>query len=575
MKRYVGSLLAVILVFSLCGVAAAEEPAWEITYQQVEDPADYGVEQNTVARNTKTGEILPISQCDFSWEGTYVYAYAPAGTEWEPVTVEPAAFSDLEEGSGYPYGISQMAARGVLQGTPEGQFLPDKTLSRAEMAAVLARLASLPDGSGTGGYADVPADSWHAGSVTALQELGVLVPDTNFFPDREVTRQELVTMVCRLTRAIGTLPSPDADALALSDVADGTSVADYAREAYAALRQAGFDVLEDVEWWEDAPIDALDAYDTYLRPGMAVSRAQAAEFLTRYVQHFLRRVQPAIPTQAAEEAGLADEMPRIDGSTSTLPLTDALYNTLFVNGYNHPMRPDAHSKTIDSYKRLIAGEADIILVPDPSSAVTDLAAEAQVELEYIPIASEALVFFTGKNNAAEGLTSEQIREIYVDNQYQNWQEVGGPDAPLAAFCRNNDSGSHAQMERFFLGDASIHADIQRERTSVAMASILTDVQQYEREHPGSFALGYSMYYYYEQTGMIVGRENLKLLAVDGVLPSEASIADGSYPLATYYYAVLRKDTPEDAPARRLAAWLTSEAGQAAIQLAGFGALSAN
>lgn len=97
----------------------------------------------------------------------------------------------------------------------------------------------------------------------------------------------------------------------------------------------------------------------------------------------------------------------------------------------------------------------------------------------------------------------------------------GPTLPLAAFCRNNDSGSHAQMERFFLNGSEINADIRRERTSVLMASILTDVQNYEAQHPGEFALGYSMFYYYQNAGQVIGTDNLKLLSVDGVLPAEA------------------------------------------------------
>ena len=37
---------------------------------------------------------------------------------------------------------------------------------------------------------------------------------------------------------------------------------------------------------------------------------------------------------------------------------------------------------------------------------------------------------------------------------------------------------------------------------------------------------------------------------NGVAPTEESLKDGSYPLTDGYYAVLRKDTPEDAPARK-------------------------
>ena len=69
---------------------------------------------------------------------------------------------------------------------------------------------------------------------------------------------------------------------------------------------------------------------------------------------------------------------------------------------------------------------------------------------------------------------DQIRTIYVDNPYTNWQALGGPDAAFIPYCRNMDSGSQAQMEEFFLKGDEIHPDIRRETTSVSMASVLTD-----------------------------------------------------------------------------------------------------
>lgn len=73
------------------------------------------------------------------------------------------------------------------------------------------------------------------------------------------------------------------------------------------------------------------------------------------------------------------------------------------------------------------------------------------------------------NNAAiDSETSEQISNIYVNDAYDNWAEVGGSDALLYPYCRNNDSGSHAQMEKHFLNGNEIHSEVQKE-TSTTMA----------------------------------------------------------------------------------------------------------
>ena len=117
----------------------------------------------------------------------------------------------------------------------------------------------------------------------------------------------------------------------------------------------------------------------------------------------------------------------------------------------------------------------------------------------MPIANEALVFFTDKDNKASDISTEQIKKIYIDNGITNWKEIGGDDIGLAAYCRNNDSGSHAQMEKFILDGKSISEDISKERTSYIMASILTDVDGYNHTHTDSIAMGYSLYFYYPYT----------------------------------------------------------------------------
>ena len=163
-------------------------------------------------------------------------------------------------------------------------------------------------------------------------------------------------------------------------------------------------------------------------------------------------------------------------------------------------------------------------------------------------------------------------------KYTNWNQIGGPDAELLPYRRNTDSGSHALMEQYFLegGKLSLSPDVHNVLTSYAMSSALTDVAGAMTTDPLAYAMGYSVYYYYVNSYWLLGDAGggeLKLLAVDGVLPSDETIADGSYPLAGYNYLVLRAGEPEDAPARRLAEFMVSEAGQTCVGSAGFGPLS--
>ena len=176
-------------------------------------------------------------------------------------------------------------------------------------------------------------------------------------------------------------------------------------------------------------------------------------------------------------------------------------------------------------------------------------------------------------NPAKGLTKEQISEIYVNNSYKNWSELGGEDALLYPYCRNNDSGSHAQMEKHFLNGKEINAQIREETTSMTMSNVLTDVMNAKTETPKGYGLGYSIYYYFNNMDMFYNtKSQLKLLEIDGVGPNDETIADGSYPLSNNTYVVLRKDTKEDAPARKMAEFMLTEKGQECVEAAGYGKL---
>lgn len=563
-------LTTILALFFICVSASAAQTDYVMITEKIEGDHSWGEFYKHVGVDKSTGKRIPIS----NYDGSYFYAYVPEGTDVAFESVEKIAFNDINQEWGDPAGLSELSRRGIFVGDENGNFNEYETLSRAQMAALLARVLSV-DGETPGDmpFADVPEDSWFASPVYALYSRGIVAGDTYFDPDRPVTREELTAMMYRIICALG--GRLDSEGEPTREFLDFGDVSEYARDAYRVIITTGYNIPSDVDYGSYIDeygnfYDLLDC-DAYLHPQQTVTRGEASEFLYyTLIQGFIRLNVPAIARDTAVTFGLDTEMPRITGSTSTYPITYTLYSQLFRNCENHPMFPKGHDKTIDSYKLLIDGQTDVILVPDPNSEVKALADEMGVELEYTPISNEGLVFFTAKDNSAENLIRADIERIYVDNSVTNWNEIGGPDAVFTPFCRNNDSGSHAQMEQFFLHGREIHADIRREHTSLAMSTALTEVENYNRFNPGSYALGYSMYYYYKNTVLFDGTDELKLLSVDGVMPTTASLADGSYPLSTHYFAVIRADEPENSPARKLVSLLKSEAGQECIAGAGFG-----
>ena len=129
------------------------------------------------------------------------------------------------------------------------------------------------------------------------------------------------------------------------------------------------------------------------------------------------------------------------------------------------------------------------------------------------------------------------------------------------------------MEKHFLNGNEINAKIREETTSMTMSNVLTDVMSAKTENPKGYGLGYSIYYYFNNMDMFYGtKSQLKLLEIDGVAPNDETIADGTYPLSNNTYVVIRKDTPKDAPARKMAEFMLTAKGQDCVEAAGFGRL---
>jgi len=67
----------------------------------------------------------------------------------------------------------------------------------------------------------------------------------------------------------------------------------------------------------------------------------------------------------------------------------------------------------------------------------------------------------------------------------------------------------------------------------------------------------------------VSKPGLRLLAVDGVTPSNETIADQSYPLCNEFYAAILQDSAADSPERRIYEWLSTDAGRSCIEHSGY------
>ena len=140
-------------------------------------------------------------------------------------------FDDVPEEDERADSVSYAACSGYLQGVGGGAFQPDGFVTRGELMAVLHRMSGAEDSNVRVLTQDVELDMWYADAISWALETGVAFggEDGNFAPEKRVTREELAVFLHRFA-AGGDDRTYDT---ALTDYSDGASIQVYAREALA------------------------------------------------------------------------------------------------------------------------------------------------------------------------------------------------------------------------------------------------------------------------------------------------------------------------------------------------------
>ena len=253
-------------------------------------------------------------------------------------------------------------------------------------------------------------------------------------------------------------------------------------------------------------------------------------------------------------------LPRLDGSTSTVPLAQAMCAVLLGEDQEQTAQLIHFSRTTQSYYNLMNGNADLLLAAEPTPEVME-ELDQRNSWYMTPFAIDALVFVVNQNNPVDSLTVEEVQKIYT-GEITNWSQVGGEDLDIVPFQRNKGAGSQNMFEKLVM-DGRTPMDPPSTWTADSMSGLLDAVREYDNS---AAALGYTVYYYANDMEMARG---LKVLAIDGVSPSAQAIRDQEYPFLNPYFVVIPKDLPRDDPARILYDWVLGPDGQKLAALEGY------
>lgn len=273
------------------------------------------------------------------------------------------------------------------------------------------------------------------------------------------------------------------------------------------------------------------------------------------------QTQAPAETQAPEFRFTRENFPRLDGSTSTAPLGEAVAAVLLGESREEVSDLIRFSKTTNAYLNLIDGNADLLIVGEPGEKALTHREETGFQWEKAAFATDAFVFVVNESNPVDSITVEEARKIY-SGEITNWKELGGEDREIVPFQRNPEAGSQTLMEKLVMqGTPMMQAPADYIITG--MGELIEAVKSYDNS-PG--AIGYTVYYYASEMEMAKG---LKLLRLEGVEPNDDTIRREEYPLINPKYVVIPADAAEDAPNRILYDWLLSEEGQRLVAREGY------
>lgn len=270
---------------------------------------------------------------------------------------------------------------------------------------------------------------------------------------------------------------------------------------------------------------------------------------------------------------ISEGIPVMDGATALYPIYSSFAKAVYPKELIEDVvtvdgdRISIHEKhtylkcttTTGAYENIVNGTAGVIFVAAPSEQQKQFAADNGVELVYTPIGREAFVFFVNAKNPIEDISLEQVQKIY-SGEITTWDELNVPRlGEIKAFQRDEGSGSQSALQRLMAGKNLMTPP--KDDVVDGMGGIIQRTSDYKNFKN---AIGYSFRFYSTE---MVKNNQIKLLSINGVYPTVENIENGTYPIASEFYAVTRSDADENT--KKLVEWILSEQGQKIIEMTGY------
>ena len=208
-------------------------------------------------------------------------------------------------------------------------------------------------------------------------------------------------------------------------------------------------------------------------------------------------------TLCACSSGSSTSSITVAGSTTCLPIAE-----IAAEGFKEETGIDVLVSGLGSsagIEAVSAGTADIA-----SSSRGLNADEQDLGLTPIVIAHDGIAVIVNEDNPVDNLSTEQLRDIYA-GKITNWKELGGTDAPITLYTREDGSGTREVFVERALNKGSIVQSANVVNSNGAMKTAVAQDKQ---------SIGY--------VGIGHVDKNVKALVFDKMVPSQENASNGTY-----------------------------------------------
>lgn len=209
------------------------------------------------------GDLEIVKDCFFDKE-TGRITFTTTHFSTFAVGYNKVAFTDVPPTAWFSDAVSYVAARGITDGTGNGKFSPDASLTRGQVLVMAMRAYELaPAAPGAENFSDA-GNTYYTDYLAAARALGITsgIGDNRFDPEKVVTRQEMAVLLYNMLKQTGKVPAETPEQT-MSAYLDAEKPAEWARKAMNCFVQAGI----------------VSGDGTHLNPRGITSRAQMAQIL--------------------------------------------------------------------------------------------------------------------------------------------------------------------------------------------------------------------------------------------------------------------------------------------------------